>query len=146
MRPFIGGLMTGVAGRSPDVIDISGVVGISDQGFGSGGSATLEFLPGGTWDTDGTNSIDHPAVSGNWCSNHPPVSNYWIRATITAGTAFSSGSGAGTWIALSGGAFWNNVKSTSGTKSTTITIEIATDAAGSNIIATKTGIVISAQF
>lgn len=64
-------------------------------------------------------------------------SSYWARATIVSGS-FSSGSGTGSWIAISGAPGWNRNRTTIGTTSVTFTLEIASDAGGANIVASAT--------
>ena len=69
---------------------------------------------------------------------------YWARFTLTAGT-FTSGT-TGTWINLSAGAsVTKSVASGTGSASATFTIEIASDAAGTNILATSAGWVVGYQ-
>lgn len=73
------------------------------------------------------------------------IHTYWIRTTVTSGTLTSGGSGVGTWQQISTSADWD-VAATShttgptqeDTQSAAGRFDIATDAAGSNIVATWT--------
>lgn len=65
---------------------------------------------------------------------------YWVRLTVTAGAAPSSGSGAGAWVSLGSTVSWQWSRSTIGSTTATVTLEIATDAAGATVVATRSGI------
>lgn len=101
-----------------------------------------------TFESDGrvTYIGNFPPPEGRWYD--PPLSGigavHWIRATLTAGTNPTSGT-MGTWLSLSAGQFWQNFQAPTGARSSTITFEIATDSSGTNIVATKTGVVIDAE-
>jgi hypothetical protein len=111
----------------------------ADSFPGDNAVATISFLSDGTittsmLDSDGGSTIG----SSNW--GQPTTTgigaNYWIRLTATSGTFTTNGASG-----------WTNLASTvsatksafSGTASVTFTIEIATDAAGANIVLTSTG-------
>jgi hypothetical protein len=77
---------------------------------------------------------------GPWWSQAPQTgigSNYWVRHTTVGGAAPTSGSGSGTWINLSGGSTWSLARTTNGTSTGSWRLEIASDAAGTNIVATN---------
>lgn len=83
-------------------------------------------------------------VSYNWITPTSNAGNYYVRVTPTSGD-FSSSSGTGTWLATSANRFWRvDFTGSFGQKSCTFTVEIATDAAGTNIVETQTDIVITA--
>ena len=71
---------------------------------------------------------------------------YWIRLTVTSGDGPNSGDSTGAWLSLSVTRTWSwTVTSNSGgLRSGVVTVQIATDSAGSNIVASKTGVNISA--
>lgn len=75
----------------------------------------------------------HPARSGVGVG-------YWIRVTKTAGVNNTSGQALSTWINITGSMFWTWSQTGMGSKSATLTVELATDSLGTNIVATKTGI------
>lgn len=90
------------------------------------GSSVSWIYSGGTWGT--------PSGAGDGTT-------YWVRATITAGDPFTSGT-TGSWIQISTAPLWRNAVTTIGNKNNTVTFEIASDSGGSNIIATITGVTI----
>lgn len=98
--------------------------------------------------TDGTMSStgNFSTVGPNW---YLPTStgvgaNYWVRMTVTAGSNPTVGT-VGSWLQLSSNRAWTWTRTTTGVLSATVTVELATDSGGANIIATKTGIVVSAE-
>jgi hypothetical protein len=110
-----------------------------DTGTGLGtASAILTFKADGTVTGVGAASDMTAAGSGNWIT--PTTSgiggSYWIRATQTSGTI--TGGVVGSWVQLSSDWSWSK-NSTTGGASCTLTFEIATDFAGSNIVFTSTG-------
>lgn len=73
---------------------------------------------------------------GDWVVPNGSASAYECRMTMTGGTTFSSGDGAGTWLALSSTRSWTVTRSTVGTKQATAIIEIR-DVATSTLRATS---------
>lgn len=77
---------------------------------------------------------DDFGTSGTWKTGGGGPGNYWVRWSNTSGT-LSTGV-AGTWQSMAGGpVFGVTFTAVSGSKSCTGTVEIATDAAGTNVIA-----------
>lgn len=115
------------------------VTTVSDTAVDPGDAiATMTFNSNGTITLSGNLS----AGGSNW---RDPTqtgvgSSFWIRATKTAGTTHNIGATLDTWHSASGAVAFGWSQTTTGTKSATYTIEIATDSAGTNIVATKTGI------
>jgi hypothetical protein len=72
-----------------------------------------------------------------------PGNAFWIRATNT-GNALSGGDVVGSWLALSANRTWTMSKTTT-INTATLKIEIATDAAGTNIVFTSTGNTVSSD-
>lgn len=72
-----------------------------------------------------------------WC-NVTPAGSYWIRFTHNAGDVANMGNSSGTWFAMSGanGQGWQETFDGFATHAGSSKVEIATDAAGSNIVAT----------
>lgn len=73
--------------------------------------------------------------------------NYWIRFTQTAsaGTTTLTGSGTGVWLQLNTTRYIGVSKTHNGTDYRTFTIEISTNSSGTNIVASKTGVELSAE-
>lgn len=69
---------------------------------------------------------------------------YWVRLTVTAGAAPTVGT-TGTWQQITTARGWSWVQSGSGIKTATATLELAVDAAGANVIASKAGISVTAE-
>ena len=103
-------------------------------------SSTTSF----TFNSNGTASASGSDTTtfSNWWTAAPVTgigNSYWIRATVTAGTGGSFTGTVGTWLQLNTARVWQLVNSTSNSLRTrTLTISIATDSAGSNIVATYT--------
>jgi hypothetical protein len=93
---------------------------------GSGGVSTIDTISADSW--------FFPEATG-------VGNNYWVRATLTGGSAPSSGSGTGTWLALSSNRSWANSQSVIGTRTSTLLLEIAADAAGTIIVNSGTIII-----
>jgi|GEM_PF-6890081 len=104
------------------------------------GPAAVSFLmyADGTMAATGANSaLDAPT----WLT---PVeagvgAGYWVRLTVTSG-ATPSGSSAGTWISLAATLSWSWTRSTVGSTTAVVTLEIASDAAGATVVASRSGI------
>jgi hypothetical protein len=110
--------------------------------------AVLIFQPDGVWETQENGS---PITSGNWGSptTSGAGSNYWVRFTRTGYTPigdpeFSTATTG--WLNLGSNqviqvyTYFDNIDASSGT----YTIQIATDSGGANIVATATGIQLTA--
>lgn len=65
------------------------------------------------------------------------AADFWVRATLNSGTLDGFNSGTGTWLALSTSRQWAVLRpsSSAGEDTADIDLDIATDASGSNIIA-----------
>lgn len=68
---------------------------------------------------------------------------YWVRVTKNSGTNNTGGSALGVWLSLTGSLFWGWSKATMGTIVANIDIDIATDALGANIVASKASVPVS---
>jgi hypothetical protein len=66
----------------------------------------------------------------------------WVKATVTAGTGWSTGSIA--WQSIDGTTVsWVWTRASVGTTTATVKLEFATDSGGANIVATQTGLAVS---
>jgi hypothetical protein len=63
--------------------------------------------------------------------------SYWARLTVNSGTA-PSGSASGVWLALSTSRTWNWNRGTNGSTTCNATIQIASNASGSNVVSSAT--------
>lgn len=68
---------------------------------------------------------------------------YWVRLTVTAGAAPSSGSSTGAWVSLASTVSWQWSRSTVGSTTATVTLEIASDSAGTTVLASRSGITVT---
>lgn len=116
---------------------------------GEPSSAELNFLSNGTW----TSYLEATsAPSGNWAT--PTTAGvgagYWIRFTRTAfsgGGGGNSASGSTGWIQLNATQSINVLRTSGpGITSAQYNIEISTNSAGTNIVATAFPITLSAQY
>lgn len=119
------------------------------------GSGLTAFVPANSYDNaqvsptdaicnlslnaNGTCSVSAgttPSTAPDWKGPNGTGSNFWVRWTNTVGT-LTTGT-AGSWLSLSGGQTFGVSWTTNavGSKQCTGTMEIATDAAGANIVAT----------
>lgn len=65
-------------------------------------------------------------------------SNFWVRCTVDTGSLDWTNSGAGSWLALTSTLSWGIIDDSAGASPETcdITLELATDSGGSNIVDT----------
>lgn len=131
-------MSTGSLGAVIDPVPLTDVG--DEQTFPVPGAAAASFtlVNDGTLSKTGNTSTCGP----NWFS--PTLggvgSSFWVRVTKTAGTNNTTGAALGVWLSLSAGQSWGWAKSGLGSISATITVDIATDALGANIVATQAGI------
>lgn len=100
-----------------------------------------------TLNTDGSCANSPSTAPGNWYS--PTTTsigdNYWARVTVTSGSLFSGT--VDSWLQLNTFRAWTRQNGgIDGTLSATITLEIASDSGGSTIVASRSGIVLSATY
>jgi hypothetical protein len=94
--------------------------------FETDGVITMIRVNGGTT----TSAWGSPTSSGEGA-------NYWVRATLDSGTS-PSGPALGSWHQLSSARAWALTQTSSGVSSCQLTIQIASDSGGSNILSTCT--------
>lgn len=92
-------------------------------------------------DENGEGSYDQfgGAVSFSWFSpNSLGIgAGYWVRMTVNSGTT-PSGSSTGSWLSLATARTWTLTRTSVGTTTANVTVAIATDSGGSNVVATRT--------
>ena len=95
--------------------------------FTSGGSGSM-----GNWTTPTSSGIG---------------SSYWIRLTETSsyGSFTETGSGRGIWNQINVAQYFGISRSLGGSGGAVYTIQIASDSSGSNIVATRTGMVVTVE-
>ncbi len=64
--------------------------------------------------------------------------NYWVRMTVNSGTGGTFTGSTGTWLSLSTARTWTLSRNTVGNGTRNVTLEIATDSGGTNVVATRT--------
>jgi hypothetical protein len=129
-------------------------MGMMNMMMGAAGGVIVNPLPGGTshgisefgaitvaltFGNDGSvvataTGVDYWSqgpVNHRWFTSFPS-STYYVRATVTFGSV--SGGTTGTWLSTDVNRSWSRNRSTVGTSSATLLIEIAADSNGSNII------------
>lgn len=106
----------------------------------SDASATLNFNRAGT--VTSSRAGAGSTVSHDWHLNPTATvgDGFWVRATLAAGTTPTSGT-IGSWTQLSATSTWNNTRTITGNKTSTLTIELATDSGGANIVTSGTYII-----
>jgi hypothetical protein len=101
--------------------------------FPSSANAAWQFNPDGSIDAQQGGGFA-PDVQRWFDPKQAAVgAGYYIRATLVTGIA-PGGSLLNTWLALSALRTWNHSRSSVGQRSCQLTIQIASDAAGSNIV------------
>jgi len=130
------GTQKATAAFSPNVL-----IHVAAGNFNASGAvnASVVFNSNGTVTLSATPITDDASGPTNWASPTTTGigSSYWIRATATSGTLTTGTSGA--WVSLASNVTFAKSTSGTGTSTVTFTIDIASDAAGSNIVFTKAG-------
>jgi hypothetical protein len=101
--------------------------------------AGVTFSPNGILAGLGTGT----SVGNNWFSPTTSAAgdNYWIRLTVNSGTSPSSGT-TGTWLQLNTNRSWDWVVSVNITITADVTIQIASDSGGTNIVSTASNVLV----
>lgn len=73
-------------------------------------------------------------------------SAHWVRVSVTSGSGPNAGSTTGVWHSLSSlrNWSWQVTSNFGGVRSGVITVEVASDSAGANVVASKSGITMTA--
>jgi hypothetical protein len=131
-------------GKSAITISLAGLTGVYGTAY-PGGTAYSEliFNSNGTIQAGTSNSGIQSA--GNWASPTTTGigSSYWVRFTETASSGAGQtvyGSARGVWHQISSTLYFGVSRTANGGGYRTYTVEISSNSAGSNIVATKTGI------
>lgn len=138
----MGGILQALIGAVSGIVrSISAWDVVGDDVPGNSAIATFSVNSDGS--ISGLGALNNLTTSGGNAWYRPNIvgigSNYWVRFTPTAGTL--STNGAATFTQLNANRSVTKQGST-GAASCTFTIEIATDAAGTNIVLTSTGHVV----
>lgn len=121
----------------------------ADSGYGSAG-CVLSILPNGTWSIDGFNF--GALAAGNWGNPTTPGlgADHYVRFTLeetsgsTSNTSWTSTTG---WLQIGTGQTARvtaEAPTANRSRSARYTVQIATDAAGANVVSTTTGVTLSA--
>ena len=131
-----------------DPIPILSVVESNQQSHGSNGAGIWFNGDGRLFLNTDISSVPFPAQNWYGPTTAGVGNNYWVRLTVTDGSAPTAGLSdpVGTWNQITVAVRWYWSRGTAGTTTATVTLELATDNAGSNIVATKTGITVSCTY
>ncbi len=131
-------------GKSAITISLAGLTGVYGLAYpGNTAFAELIFNSNGTIQAGTSN--DGTQSAGNWASPTTTGigSSYWVRFTETASSGAGQtvyGSARGVWHQISSTLYFGVSRTANGGGYRTYTVEISSNSAGSNIVATKTGI------
>jgi hypothetical protein len=131
-------------GKSAITISLAGLTGVFGTAYpGNTAFAELIFNSNGTIQAGTSN--DGTQSAGNWASPTTTGigSSYWVRFTETASSGAGQtvyGSARGVWHQISSTLYFGVSRTANGGGYRTYTVEISSNSAGSNIVATKTGI------
>lgn len=128
-----GGVVTGPQNGTVWAEATIGNPAIAQIAFGADGSITWTPTPTDGGSTPGDSQWYEPVTTGIGAL-------FWVRFTATAGTLNTNT--ASTFTSLSSAQSCSKSGST-GTSSATVTIDIATDSGGSNIVYTMAGVVLT---
>lgn len=129
-------------------VDVSGITGVDAADTLATVYAGITFKDDGSiYKRDGSSSSFNSGENWGTPNSAGEGSNYWVRCTKTAGDGPTSGT-TGSWIAISTEPEWYNADvDPSGAVFTegTFTFDISSDASGTPIVGTKTGLVLKAN-
>jgi len=95
--------------------------------------AFWRFNPDGTVDRKNTGGTTANQQQWYRPTGGTPGTGYWIRCTVNSGTT-PTGSATGSWLQLNAARTWQHDQTVIGTVTCTLTIEIASDSGGANIV------------
>lgn len=132
-----GSLLMLVAGAPSTDVALAVDANVGSAGGGSS-TCTLNFNADGTITYGYITGADAaPDPNTNWFTDGTGGALRWIKMTVNSGTVTSGTTGS--WLALSSIRTWTQVRSaTIGIQTANVTIQIATDAAGVNVVNTWT--------
>ena len=85
------------------------------------------------------------SVGYNWVTPTSLGSDYWVRVQTTSGSFNYGGWSTNTWIDTVNSPEWGVTRSTAGFTQCTFNVQIASDSAGTNIVASANGITVIAS-
>jgi hypothetical protein len=129
-------------------VSLTGINGLawSDTNSGLTDTVSLVINSDGTFTVNST--VSGVQASGNWGTptNSLAGANYWVRFTRTASGGTGGSSTATTaWVNLGSNQTVSVIANPTKTQTATYTTEVATDAAGTTIVATATGTQLNAS-
>ena len=127
--------------KKPDEVSLSGTTSVPNFAFDfeldpATAQAWWTFNTDGTVDKHDSDTTTQFAAATQWIIPNNPSATYYIRATNNSGSNPTSGPALSTWHALTSVRTWTWSRSTNGNTTGSLKIEIATDAAGTDIVAT----------
>lgn len=131
------------------VVDLSGITGVDATSTSATCYAGLQFKDDGSiYKRSGGAASTYNDSGQDWGTQNKSGmgSNYWVRCTITAGVLTSGTTGS--WVSIATEPTWTNSDtdvSASSWQEGTVTFEVSSDASGSPIVDTITGILIKAN-
>jgi hypothetical protein len=131
-------------GKSAITISLAGLTGVYGIAY-PGNTAFSELIFNSNGTIQAGTSNDGTQSAGNWASPTTTGigSSYWVRFTETASSGAGQtvyGSARGVWHQISSTLYFGVSRTANGGGYRTYTVEISSNSAGSNIVATKTGI------
>lgn len=133
-------------GKSNITISLASVEGLYGNAY-PGQTAYAEY--GFFSDGDVIGYTSYINTTASWATPRTTGlgANYWIRFTQTASTTGTTltGSGTGVWLQLNTTRYIGVSRTQNGIGYRTFTIEISTNSSGTNIVASKTGVELSAE-
>lgn len=127
------GIFAGLAADSGSVALNITAIGDSKPSGTATGSLTLST--DGSQSTAGTDSV----AGASWWTAAPQTgigSSFWAKMTVNSGSALS-GAATGSVLALSSSRTWSLSRTGTGTNTSNVTLEIFSDAGGTQLVASK---------
>jgi hypothetical protein len=129
----VSGIFAGLAADSGSVALNITAIGDSKPSGTATGSLTLST--DGSQSTAGTDSV----AGSSWWSAAPLAgvgNSYWAKMTVNSGSALS-GAATGSVLALSSSRTWSLSRTGIGSNTSNVTLEIFSDAGGTQLVASK---------
>ena len=120
-------------------------------GGGSQGTVKIDwtFRTDGKFNENLNDDVQNLNLVKDWyIPTQAVTTDHWVRLTVTAGTDPNGTDSLlkDTWYRLNASRKFQWERSTSGTTTATVTLEISSDSGGSTIVGTKTGLVVTLDY